>query len=46
MSWKQTYSALYQLSQDKQFSEATDTDVREMVYCGIGADKRRESFWI
>jgi len=46
MSWAQTYRALYQLSQDKQFGEAMDTDVREMVYCGIGADKRRESFWI
>lgn len=46
LTWAQTYRALHQLSEDKQFGEATDTDVRECVYCGIGADKRNESFWI
>jgi hypothetical protein len=45
LTWAQTYRALLQLSEDKQFGEATDTDVRECVYCGIGADKRNESFW-
>ena len=46
LTWVQTYRALHQLSKDKQFGEATDTDVRESVYCGIGADKRNEAFWI
>lgn len=45
MSWPQTYRALHQLSQDKLFSEATDTMVREIVYCRIGADARRENFY-
>lgn len=45
MSWPQTYQALLQLSQDKLFSEATDTMVREIVYCRIGADDRRENFY-
>jgi hypothetical protein len=28
------------------FAEATDTMVREIVYCQIGADKRNEPFYI
>jgi hypothetical protein len=46
MTWKQTYNALMQLSKEKLFAEATDTQVREIVYCRIGADKRNEPFYI
>jgi len=46
LSWKQTYRALLVLSEDKQFGEATDTMVREIVYSRIGADERNEFFWV
>ena len=46
MTWAQTYRILLQLSKDKLFAEATDTMVREIVYCRIGADKRNEPFYI
>ena len=31
-TWGETYSALIELGQEKKYSEATDTDVREIVY--------------
>ena len=46
LTWAQTYRALYQLSEQKEFAEATDTMVREMVYDAIGADERNEPFYI
>jgi hypothetical protein len=45
MSWAQVYRALSQLSQYKEFGEATDTAVREYVYDAIGAYERGEDFW-
>jgi hypothetical protein len=45
MTRRQTYRALEQLAKDKQFGEALDTMVREIVYCRIGADDRRENFY-
>jgi hypothetical protein len=46
MSWNQTYRALRELANQKEFGEATDTMVREIVYCRIGAEERDESFWV
>ena len=45
LSWAETYNALCELAKQDAFGEATDTAVREIVYCRIGADKRNESFW-
>lgn len=46
MTWRQTYRALRELANQKEFGEATDTMVREIVYCRIGAEERNESFWV
>jgi hypothetical protein len=46
MTWSQTYRALRELANQKEFGEATDTMVREIVYCRIGAEERDESFWV
>jgi len=35
LTWPQTYHALCQLSEEKQFGEATDTEVRELVYSAL-----------
>ena len=35
LNWPQTYRALIQLSKQKEFGEATDTEVREMVYSAM-----------
>lgn len=35
LNWPQTYRALIQLSKQKEFGEATDTEVREMVYSAL-----------
>ena len=32
LNWPQTYRALSQLSEQKEFGEAMDTEVREIVY--------------
>jgi hypothetical protein len=45
LTWAQVYRALCQLSEHKEFGEATDTAVREVVYDAIGAADRDESFW-
>ncbi len=45
MSWAQVYRALSALSNYKEFGEATDTAVREVVYDAIGAGDRDEDFW-
>ena len=36
MTWAQTYRALCELSKQREFGEATDTAVREMVYDALG----------
>lgn len=36
MNWAQTYRALTALAEQEQFSEATDTMVRECVYDALG----------
>lgn len=36
MTWPQTYRALCQLSDQREFGEATDTAVRECVYDSLG----------
>lgn len=46
LTWAQVYRALRQLSEHKEFGEATDTAVREVVYDAIGAADRDESFWV
>ena len=38
LTWPQTYRALCQLSEEKQFGEATDTEVRELVYSALNFD--------
>ena len=38
LNWPQTYRALIQLSKQKEFGEATDTEVREMVYSALNFD--------
>ena len=43
-TWKQTYEKLKEVR--RQFPEALDTDVRECVYCAIGAHKRDEEFYL
>ena len=38
LTWPQTYRALHQLSEQKEFGEAMDTDVREYVYSALNFD--------
>lgn len=38
LTWPQTYRALSQLSEQKEFGEATDTEVREIVYSTLNFD--------
>lgn len=38
LTWPQTYRALSQLSEQKEFGEATDTAVREVVYDALNFD--------
>jgi hypothetical protein len=38
LTWPQTYRVLYQLSKQKEFGEATDTEVRECVYSALNFD--------
>ncbi len=38
LTWPQTYRALSQLSEQKEFGEALDTDVREYVYSALNFD--------
>ena len=38
LTWPQTYRALSQLSEYKEFGEAMDTDVREYVYSALNFD--------
>jgi hypothetical protein len=45
-SWAWAYAQLCELARQDGFGEATDTMVREIVYCWIGADKRKETFYI
>lgn len=44
-TWAQTVDALYELSKNPKYGEATDTAVREMVYCAAGFDQSDESFY-
>jgi hypothetical protein len=36
LNWPETYRALCALSEQKEFGEATDTEVRECVYSALG----------
>lgn len=38
LNWPQTYRTLCQLSEHKEFGEATDTAVREVVYDALNFD--------
>ena len=38
MTWPEVYAGLEVLSQNPKFGEATDTEVREMVYDACGFD--------
>ena len=38
LTWPQTYRALSQLSEQKEFGEAMDTEVRECVYSALNFD--------
>ncbi len=44
LTWAQTYCALCALAEQEQFSEATDTMVRECVYDTLGF--HNENFYI
>jgi len=45
LSWVQVHRALHHLSEFKEFAEATDTMVREMVYDAVGYDNNQEPFY-
>ena len=47
-TWAETYQAMQALAKSNQdlFGEVFDTDVREQIFCAIGANKRNESFWV
>lgn len=45
-AWLTVYQELCRLAEVKAFSEATDTMVREYVYSAVGADQRREAFYV
>ena len=47
-TWPMTHAALKQLARNHPdiAGEATDTEVREMVYNAIGAYARGEDFWV
>lgn len=40
LTWEQVENSLIRLSQHEGFAEATDTAVREAVYCALNFDKR------
>lgn len=46
MTWAETYRALHALSERKEFSEATDTAVREVVYDSLKFHTKDQSFWV
>ena len=45
LTWAQVYRALSQLSDHKEFGEATDTMVREVVYDRLDYYNKGQSFW-
>jgi hypothetical protein len=47
LTWPETYRMLYALAigNREEFGEATDTEVRELVYNAIGAYDRNEDFY-
>ena len=45
LTWAQVYRALYQLSEQKEFGEATDTMVREYVYDALGFRAKGQEFY-
>ena len=47
LTWSETYSMLSALAigNREKFGEATDTEVRELVYNAIGAYDRNEDFY-
>jgi 2-methylisocitrate lyase-like PEP mutase family enzyme len=45
LTWAQVYRALHQLAEQKEFSEAMDTMVRECVYSALGYDNSEQPFY-
>lgn len=45
LTWAQTYRALHQLSEQKEFGEAMDTMVRECVYDALGFYAKGQEFY-
>jgi hypothetical protein len=47
-TWAETYRAMEALAKSNpdKFGEVFDTDVREQIFCAIGANRRNESFWV
>ena len=45
MTWVQVYRALGALAEQKEFSEAMDTVVREYVYDAMGYDNTQQPFY-
>ena len=45
LTWAQVYRALHQLSEQKEFGEAMDTMVREVVYDALGYDNAEQPFY-
>ena len=45
MTWAQVYRALGALAEQKEFSEAMDTVVREYVYDAMGYDNTQQPFY-
>ena len=48
LSWPQVYADLCELAErfPEDFSEATDTAVREVVYSKLGFDRTNQNFYI
>ena len=44
LTWSEVYRELTLISSQPDLGEATDTEVRESVFCALGFDKQNMSF--
>ena len=45
LTWSEVYRELTLISSKSDLGEATDTEVREIVFCALGFDKQNMSFY-
>jgi hypothetical protein len=45
LTWAEVYRELVLISSQPDLGEATDTEVRERVFCALGFDKQNMSFY-